>query len=345
MISEKRYYAEKRVSSSSLKWIEESIRIFRKQLDKEIAQVQMSWLDTGRQIHMSILEPDLFDKSYIYLDYNIPKSQNQKDFCEEYVKLSEKGFSEPADEALAKMQAYEKAYTVKGKSEDKILIEANNLYKSLRHYIEYLEKSKEYKEVMTKSKWDLIQNLVQETKSHKKAAKLLYDSDEDKMRDTYESHNEFVIFWEFPQDGYNVQCKSMIDRFIIDKEKKTITLIDLKTTSNIGSFKDSVNKYKYNRQLAFYWMAIFNEFKEVIPDILEYKQNTYIVALSTNPDAPECKVITISEDLLYEGMSSISTIMKELAWHYKNDLWDYSREYYEGDGVEELVYVEEVETE
>ena len=152
MISEKHYYAEKRVSSSSLKWFEESPKMFRKQLDKEIAQIQASWLDTGRQIHMSILEPDVFDKSYIYLEYTIPKSQNQKDFCEEYVNLANKFVDNQR-----KIEAYSKAYAVKGKSEDKIKEEANKLYKSLRHYIEYLEKSSEYKEVMTKSKWDLIQ--------------------------------------------------------------------------------------------------------------------------------------------------------------------------------------------
>ena len=102
MISEKQYYAEKRVSSSSLKWFEESPKLFRKQLDKEIAQINLSWLETGRQIHMSILEPELFKKSYIYLDYNIPKSQNQKDFCEEYVNLDNK-FTEEGK----KIEAYE----------------------------------------------------------------------------------------------------------------------------------------------------------------------------------------------------------------------------------------------
>ena len=344
MISEKQYYAEKRVSSSSLKWFEESPKMFRKQLDKEIAQINLSWLETGRQIHMSVLEPDLFEKSYIYLDYNIPKSANQKEFCEEYVNY-QKG-NDPLDEELAKIAAYEKAYNTKGKSEDKVKEESDKLYKSLRHYIEYLEKSKEYKEVMTKSKWDLIQNLKQEVQSHKLASKLMFDSDEQKMNNNYESHNEFVIFWEYPEiDGHRTQCKSMIDRFVIDRDNKVIKLIDVKTTSNIGTFKKSVDHYKYHRQLAFYWMAIFYEFKDVIPDIETYTQETYIVALSTNPELPECKVVTIEESMLVEGIKDIQKQMNKIAWHYKNDLWDYSKEYYEGDGTESLIDIEEVDYE
>ena len=133
----------------------------------------------------------------------------------------------------------------------------------------------------------------------------------------------------------------MIDRFIIDKENKVIKLIDVKTTSNIGTFKNSLEKYKYHRQLAFYWMAIFYEFKELIPDIEKYTQETYIVILSTNPDIPECKVIDIDEKMLYDGIKDIKKIMKNIAWHYKNDLWDYSKDYYEGDGVESLIEIEE----
>lgn len=342
MISEKQYYAEKRVSSSSLKWFKDSPKTFKKQLDKEIAQLNLSWLETGRQIHMNLLEPNLFDKSYIYLDYNIPKSTNQKTFCEKYVELLEKSSSE---KETILIDAYKKAYNTKGKSDEKIKEESDKLYKSLRHYIEYLEKSKEYKEVMSKSKWNLIQNIKEETKTHKKASKLLYDKFDNVLSKDIESYNEYVIFWEYPEiDSYKIQCKSMIDRFIIDKKNKIIKLIDVKTTSNLGNFANSIDKYKYNRQLMFYWLAIFYEFKELIPDIEEYTQETYIVVVSTNPDIPECKVFPIDEKMLIDGIVDIKKTMTEIAWHYKNDLWDYTREYYEGDGTESLVEIEELET-
>jgi hypothetical protein len=341
MISEKQYYADKRVSSSSLKWFLESPKMFRKQLDKEIAQIQKSWLNTGRQIHMSILEPKLFDKSYIYLDYDIPKSQNQKDFCEEYVNLANKF----VDEAR-KTEAYTKAYTTKGKSEDKIKEESQKLYNQLAKYIDYLEKSKDYKEVMSKSKWDLIQNLKEESHLHKKSSELLFDTVKNELDENYESYNEQVIFWDYPQKGKDkIECKSMVDRFVIDKKNKIIKLIDIKTTSDLGSFKNSVDKYRYHRQLMFYWLAIYYEYKELIPNIDEYKQETYIIALSTNPELPECKAIQIDENLLHEGMKEIEAVMTDIGWHYENNLWDYSREYYEGDGTESLVPIEELDTE
>lgn len=324
MTTEKQYYSEKKVSSTSLKWFEdESPWYFKNMLDKEIAQVKLSWFDTGRQIHMSILEPKEFDINYVYLDYKIPKSENQKKFCEEYVNLTNSNSKEKL------IQAYSEAYNIKNKSDEKVFDEANKLYKLLRNYIEYLEKSKTYKEVLTKSKWKLIQDLKSEAYNHKKARQLLLVEND---LANVEEYNEIPIFWEYETTEKKiVPCKSMLDRLVIDHDNKTIKLIDLKTTSNLGTFHKSVDKYKYYRQLAFYWKAIEYEFK----NLQDYKRENYIIALRTK-ELPECKVFEISNDLIELGNKEIENLMKDISWHFENDSWKYSREYYEGTGVEKL---------
>jgi len=89
VISDKEYYSEKRVSNSSLKWFEFSPKYFMMHLTNEIKQIKLSWLELGRQIHMSILEPHLFKNYYTYLDYTTPKSKNQLEFCEKFIKYKD----------------------------------------------------------------------------------------------------------------------------------------------------------------------------------------------------------------------------------------------------------------
>ena len=80
-MEEKQYYKEKRISSSSLKYFDQSPLTFKRFLDQEIEQEEKSYLTRGKQIHMAILEPELFRKNYTHLAFETPKSEQQKQFC------------------------------------------------------------------------------------------------------------------------------------------------------------------------------------------------------------------------------------------------------------------------
>jgi len=326
-MTEKQYYKEKRVSSSSLKWFEQSPLYFKKMLDEEIKQIQLSWFELGRQVHMSILEPDLFEASYMSMTYKVPTSKNQKLFCDRYMTNTHD-----------KVDAYKFAYTIKGKSDKKIEEEANKVYKHLENYIEYLIKSKDYRDVLPESKWNLIQDLKSAALSHKAGSDLLIDDKEKEMKSEVEYFNEYVIFWKYPN---GVECKSMLDRFIIDHKNKEIILVDVKTSSDVGNFGEHFMHFKYYRQMAFYWMAIIHEFKDKIKNFDEYKKTTKIVAVQTK-EIPLCRVFTIDEGLLNRGLNEINELMTELAWHFDNNLWDHTREYYEGDGSEKIEMTHEL---
>jgi hypothetical protein len=79
-MEEKQYYKEKRISSSSLKYFDQSPLTFKRFLDQEIEQEEKSYLTKGKQIHMAILEPELFRKNYTHLKFETPKSEQQKQF-------------------------------------------------------------------------------------------------------------------------------------------------------------------------------------------------------------------------------------------------------------------------
>jgi hypothetical protein len=70
-------------------------------------------------------------------------------------------------------------------------------------------------------------------------------------------------------------------------------------------------------------------------DFADYKRETIIVACSTL-EPFECKVFNISEQDLDKGTLEIVELMKDISWHVHTDFWEHTREYYEGDGSENL---------
>jgi len=324
-MTEKEYYKEKRVSSSSLKWFEISPLFFRKMLDKEIEQLPMRWLEIGKKVHMKLLENEEFNKNYIFLDYSTPKSENQKKFCEDYITFRSKRMEDKL------IYAYKKNYTADKLPKEKIIERATELKQQLSKYITYLKKRSEYKDILTYSDNKLINDLEQCVKDHIAANKLIYLTDEDRMNNI-EEYNENIIFFKF----LDIECKAMLDRLIIDHKNKIIKLIDIKTTSNLSEFNRSFEEFKYYRQLAFYWIAIHHSWTifNLVSNI-DYKKESYIIGLQKG-DIPECKVFNIEESWLSKGLNEIESILPEIKWHYDNNLWNHSRFYYENNGIEKL---------
>ena len=132
MAEQKDYYKIKAVSAHSLGYFEESPLTFRKLLDEELEQEDKRYLDFGRQVHMRILEPKLFKESYTVLNYELPKSEQQKQFCSIY---TENSHLKKEDRLIL---AYSTAYSTKGKSDDKVLQDATDMYDKVKDYLTYL---------------------------------------------------------------------------------------------------------------------------------------------------------------------------------------------------------------
>lgn len=326
MPEQKDYFKIKAVSSHSLSYFEESPLTFKKFLDEEIEEVDKRYLDFGRQVHMRILEPQRFKESYTVLSYELPKSEQQKLFCAVYV---ERPHMKKEDRLIL---AYSTAYSTKGKSDDKILQEAKDMYDKLKDYLTYLTKAKKYKEVLTFAKKQRIDTCFENTYNHKLANELLFDKE---IQTGILSYNELELEWEHPMHKH-VPCKSMIDRLIIDTNNKVIKLVDIKTTISLKTFKDSVYTFNYHRQMAFYSLAIYWYIKNVLKmDVEDYKFEVYIVAIkSTQPH--DVRVYQITDDMLNKGFDEIAILMNRLSWHFETDLWEYTREYYEGNGLDIL---------
>lgn len=315
------YYSIKRISHSSLKYFQTSPLTFKMFLDKELEEEKKSYLEDGKIIHMYFLEQNKFDETYEFFDYKIPSSEQAKKFIEELSK-----FKRLNDEIIS--QEYKQQYSIKGKSDEKILNEAVELRKKYSDYLRYLKVKEGDKEVLGSGWKERLETLESAMKSHSIIKPLLFNEsiyfdDNEGWIDPIETHNEFPIFFKDPI--YGTECKSLIDRIVIDHQYKKIKLIDLKTTFSFEGLNDKVKEYKYHRQMAFYWMAIMNHFTQ----LKDYKQETYIIFIKTK-DPLEVTIKEISRSLIDEGTLEIMNIVKDLSWHMENNMWDHDRLYYEG---------------
>jgi len=307
------------VSNSSLNVLEKSIREFKRFIYEDVGEESKPYFDFGTALHMYILEPERFKVDVLIHDYKGPKSKQQIDFCKAYAKLKKATPKKKKDIFLS-------IYKPTDKWEEKV----NALVKEFKDYIKYL-KERQNKLVISTEIFKQIQSISLELKRHKMASKLLSEPSivEDKV-----AFNELQILWDYK----GTRCKSMLDRVIVDKDNKIVYIIDLKTTSSMKEFKKSFEKFRYDRQLAFYGMALSGELPEIagVPhdDLIAYKVVGVIIAV--DKFTLEVKTFKIPEQTIDEALSEVNDLLERAKWHIDNNKFDYSKDYYEGDGFETL---------
>jgi len=332
----KKYFSIPAVSNSVIRYFQISPNYCWKRMNNEIIDEEKSYTYLGKQSHMYILESEEFEKNYTYLDFKTPTSKQQQTFCEDYIKYTKtESALDIEDEKFLSHEAslvyaYQDNYTADKKSAESILKSAKILFEINSEYIKYLSIKGDYREVLSKSRQELLTTITQAIRKHKKANALIF---EDQVSSRTQTFNELPVYWDFPIviEGTALKCKSLLDRLIVDHEKKVVTLVDLKTTSVIGSQVSTLEERQYYRQLAFYMLAVKN-IKEIPND---YKIEAYIVFVNT-VDPFECKVYKLSDVEFQRQIIIITNLLTEISWHWFTNKWEYSRAYYEGDGTENL---------
>lgn len=331
-MSEKKYYLIPYISNSTLTWFKVSPKYCWKRMNREIADLETSYSFLGTQLHLSLLEPEEFEKTYTYLDFKTPTSKQQLSFCECFVIAThDQSLTSDSDEIL--IDAYKENYSTDKMTDAAILKAAEKIYQTNSEYIKYLEIRGDYREVLSKSRKELITTITQAIKSHKKANRLMFLDDQGDAKSIKE-FCEFAVYWDYPIvcEGESLKCKSLIDRLVVDHQHKKVTIVDLKTTSTLGDLEGQINERNYYRQLAFYRLAV--QHSQIIPN--DYEIEAYIVSVNTQ-DPFECRVYRLTDTQYQKEVLEINKLMKEISWHWFTNKWDYSRTYYEGDGTENSI--------
>lgn len=310
------------ISSSSLKALLKSQLYFKQYWDGDVEQIDTKSTQFGTLVHMYLLEREKFNKEIEIIDYKIPNSPAKLKFCT----CIHDGFTV--------LNAYKESYSTQEKDE-KIQIKADKLKAECNDYLEYLRKS-DFKRIISTEIFNSIVLLADRIKEHKLASKLIF-RDEDELpvilseSDIYHFFEHAIYF-----KSKDLDCKALLDKIIVDKKAKKIIIVDLKTTWNLNEFKETYTKLKYDLQLAFYSIAITMNHKDLIGDdsIDDYSLELKIVVIDTS--SKEVKVFNINKASLTTTFNLISNLLDRAKYHITNDKWEYSMEYYEGNGEEDL---------
>lgn len=323
------YYEDRtRISNSNIGWfLNKGPAFLHKMLTDPPPEEKNPVLERGTMIHMYILQPEEFQKTYVVWDKSRPTSAQQEKFCQELANTVE------IEPNRAILSAYKEAYSTAGKSEDKMLSEGLKIASTLKDYIDFL---KENDGRIMINPWDaqMLEKIKRNIGSHKIAGKIInsdYGSTE------YENWHEFHINWVYNVEmAAGIDCKSLLDGLSLDYKNKKAIIYDLKTTAKLWHFEDSIDTYDYLRQLAYYTMAtkwyLKNECSE---DPEKWNFEYYIIGIDTT-GSYEIRVFKIEPSMVESRNNVIRDALRTIFWHQATDKWDHSREYYEGNGSESL---------
>jgi hypothetical protein len=249
------YYEKDRVSNSLLskfdffssKGILDRFDIMKKESTKA--------MDFGRILH-------------ICLDKGLCIEYNNTEIPEEFTNAQVKIIKSPENITDAYCEEYENADTRKYRSEGVITAKLKTAIELLKPYYEEYNENRDKiisngNIEVTKADYYLIKELVYAVDNCKEWQELQMEYF---MMENTEIINEMVIEWELE----GVECKSMLDKVMINHTDKTIDLIDYK--SYTGNFTRNYRSHNIYRQLAFYREAL----EYLYPD---YTITCYIVAI------------------------------------------------------------------
>lgn len=317
------YFDIKAISNSSLNYIDPvtggNPRYFRKFLDGDLEEKPSSSFEIGTLIHEELLEPGKLD--IITEATPGPKTQDiiQALFNRLYAEIPPEEipvteldtYSEETWQAVIPSDFYPK-YTLQTK--------INRIVKDGGEYWKCLCTSAG-KLIVDPATYHIVNGCVESIKMHPVANALVcelgfnnYDESIEELEITFD------LPWEIENQTVTLPIKAKLDRVLFNHEHKQIGLVDLKTTrSPLGRFEETVGKYNYHRQLAFYCMCL----NEKYPD---YKvTEVFIVAVQTNKEYP-ADVFRIDDTYLYDGESRYTELLHRCAFHLARNNWGTSME-------------------
>lgn len=227
----------------------------------------------------------------------------------------------------------------------------NKIIEKGAEYFDLLQDSENRKVITSEMNLDAI-NLVSILKNSTHVGKYFKQSKD------YENRYQVELFTEYinPETGYKIPLKCAIDIIHIDHKAKQIQLVDFKTSHDAFDFIKSIKQYSYGDQLSFYIYMLQQvlESKDWGDEygLQDYKNYKIISPINIVIDK-EDKVPYIYEyswdDIIMAGEGNESflfdlyqtnnhnakvkkgwiSLLREIAWHFENNKWDYPKEFYE----------------
>jgi hypothetical protein len=325
-------------SSSSLKEFSENRKKYHKKyiLNEKVENDDNKAATTGRVVETLLLEPEEFDNRFHMSIVTSAPTAMMLDFVEALYKHSaaatnEDGVLTRNFEEICKDAHVDSGFKISLDAVLKKFIgsDAEVYYKEIR------EVRSKGLTVVTTQDVENATKIVEELKTNDFIAPIVNLVKSSR----YDVHNQLQV------EGYEIDghlFKSMMDKVVVDHEKKTVQVYDLKCTWSVENFYDEY--YLYRRayiQAYLYFFAAKHHFAELDYVILD---PIFIVCDSTNYSAPLLYQTTIDSMLdakkgfEHKGRNypGVSSLIADLKWAIENDKWNISRENYLNNGIVKL---------
>tara|TARA_B100001093_G_scaffold514357_1_gene588218 strand:+ start:238 stop:1218 length:981 start_codon:yes stop_codon:yes gene_type:complete len=320
-MSDQNYYANESISNSDLTQLKLSPRRFIMRKQQEM-QTKSAAMELGTLIHKFTLEPDKF----IIADVE-PVTGKMGEYIQAYFELEKSGVEE---DKIAEMAYAHAQYKASYSKPETILKSFKKKEENIKYY-EFLKKA-DGKIALGQKDKQVIDGCCTSLRAHVVSNRLLFSS----PNEDAETFNELEVYFNL----HNVECKSKLDRLIVDHKNKTVTVVDLKTTSNqvygtctplhaktgillrdwhTTGFMYSCLQYSYYRQLAFYTQAAIAKYPK-------YKVESFIVAVDTK-GSYDVAVYRLPSEWIEEGNSEIQCLLSEYKHYKESNSWSVKQGY------------------
>ena len=163
-------------------------------------------------------------------------------------------------------------------------------------------------------------------KSNKDVMALLMEQGTDWDLDHIQVYNEKKLNCDL--NNYKFGLKGIIDKYIVDDESKTITIVDIKTTAKpLENFAETVDFYNYWLQAAIYSLLVI---KNVDENQQDYKIIFKFVAIDKYD---QVYAFPVSESTLLRWMNELNRALQLANYHYSERKYDLPYEFANGNVI------------
>ena len=271
----------------------------------------------GKIIHALLLEEDKFDDQFIISPGKLPgdavKSVVDRVFAH-YQELSQNGdlrtelkdFDQAILDVMVDMNYHQSLKTDQQRIDKIISTETLN-------YWDFL-KTKGNKILIDQDTYDFCKNAVDLIKTNKPLCDLIGCNLSD--FDNKEVYNEIPLTVEYADAPFGL--KGIIDNLVIDHDKKTIFVNDIKTTSkDLKDFKETIEFYSYWLQAVIYCTMVATRYKQLIDSGYALQFHFIVIdrAFQTYP-------FYVTEPTLNDWLIRMKKVLESAKWHYVNKRYD-----------------------
>jgi len=316
------------VSFSGLNKLAYSPLLYKKHILEPVSE-DTTYFRKGSLLDCMLTEPDKELERFAVANVEVPGGMMEV-FCKVFA-------SYPGDED----EAFEVAYDTAGFKLKKDTVKKRLQDPLYEAFITFLKTNKD-KQVVSIAEHAEARQMADMLKYGTYTEKYFKESSE-----VVEVHNQLKIDWEYEvidkRDGNTIRrynCKSILDKVIIDHLDKTIQPIDIKSTGkSVYDFESSFKRFGYFRQAAFYMTAI--RYWAILNGYGEYQLLNFIFIVAETDCYNLPMVYKVSgQDIhcgIYGGkyqngnrrIKGFNCLLNDLDHHQYTDNWDYRAEHYE----------------